>query len=140
MADPDEIGQRLFLTHGRFGEHIDTRLLGAAGDAQAGNDVLRLDPADRLDIEERLADQAGEQQLGPADGQPLAIGAIAAVLQLQLATGIRVVADMQVTGKVGGEAEAGEAQAIRPTSTSISIFTASGVASSSASRPTITVL
>src|SRR5690606_40808014 len=52
------------------------------------------------------------QQLRAADGQSLTVGTIAAVVQLELATGIEVVADVQVAGQVSGQTEAGKTQAI----------------------------
>src|SRR5690606_26644182 len=107
-----QIGQRLLLAHCRLGEDIDTRLFGTAGDAYAGGDVIGLDTTNSLDIQERLAEYAGEQQLRTADGQALAVGPVTTIVEVELATGVEVVTDMQMPRQIGSEAETGEAQAV----------------------------
>ncbi|MNF69152.1 hypothetical protein D3C84_510270 [compost metagenome] len=106
----DEVGQRLLLAHGRVGEDLGGGLIGAAIEAQAGGDVA--DGAHRLHVQVGLVQRAGEQQARPAQVQALAVGAVAAVLQHQLAATCEVVAHLEVALEIRRQAEAGELQAV----------------------------
>lgn len=105
-----QVGQRLLLAHGRFGEDCGTGLLGTAGQTNTGD--YRIDPANRLDIEKRLINGAGEQQPRATDGQTLTVGTIAAIGKIQLTTGIEVIADMHAPTQVGAQAKAAERQPV----------------------------
>src|SRR5690606_20345646 len=113
----DQIGQRLFLGHGGFGEHFRHRCLGLSGQTQSGDDII--DSAYCFDVQIGFAQRTGKQDLRTAQLQSLAIATEASIQNIQIARCRQVLPDLQQPAEPPGKAETAEVQLIADQQTDI---------------------